>query len=94
MGYRITYENDVIRKSVLRIPCLRWRRWGIGLGAAALAVSLLIPGGRLWLRDLLLPGDEEITASALESMIADLRSGEPVGEAVEAFCKEIISGGT
>jgi hypothetical protein len=53
----------------------------------------MVPQGRLWLRDLLLPGDEEITASALEGMVSDLRAGEPVREAVEAFCREILAGG-
>ena len=73
---------------------LKWRRWAIAVSAAALAVAMLVPQGRLWLRDLMLPGDEEITAAALEGMVEDLRAGEPLGEAVEAFCKEIIAGGT
>lgn len=94
MGYRITYENGVIRKQILRIRRFRWKRWGVGGITAVLALMLMLPDGRLWIRDLLLPGDEEVTAVALENMVSDLRSGEPVGEAVEAFCKEIIAGGT
>ena len=60
----------------------------------ALAVSLMVPQGRLWLRDLLLPGNEDVTAAALESMVTDLRDGEAIGQAVESFCKEILAGGT
>ena len=93
MGYRITYENGVIRKQMLRVRRLRWKRWGAGVAAAGLAVALMLPAGRLWIRDLLLPGDEEITAAALESMVSDLQAGEPMGEALETFCKEILAGG-
>ena len=93
MGYRITYENGVIRKEPLRLRNSQWKQWGLGCTAVALAVALMLPGGRLWLRDLILPGDEEITASALEGMVSDLRAGEPVGDALEAFCREILAGG-
>ena len=37
---------------------------------------------------------EDVTAAALESMVTDLRDGEPIGQAVESFCKEILAGGT
>lgn len=94
MGYRITYENGVAKKETVRLRRFRWKRWGAGAVAVALAVALMIPAGRLWVRDLLLPGDEEVTAAALEGMVENIRSGEPVGEAVEAFCREIIAGGT
>jgi hypothetical protein len=53
----------------------------------------MLPRGRLWFRDLLLPGDEQVTSAALEGMVSDLRSGEPIGEAVETFCREILAGG-
>jgi hypothetical protein len=58
-----------------------------------LAVTFMLPRGRLWFRDLLLPGDEQVTSAALEGMVSDLRSGEPIGEAVETFCREILAGG-
>lgn len=93
MGYRITYENGSIRKETVKINKLKWKQCLIGMIAAVLAFALMIPGGRLWLRDLILPGDEEITAAALENMVGELRSGEPVGEALEAFCREILAGG-
>jgi hypothetical protein len=53
----------------------------------------MLPRGRWWFRDLLLPGDEQVTSAALEGMVSDLRSGEPIGEAVETFCREILAGG-
>ena len=93
LGYQITYENGTMRKQTLRRRRIKWKRLGIGLSAAAMAVTMLVPQGRLWLRDLILPGDEEVTAAALEEMVSDLRDGQPIGEVVEAFCREIIAGG-
>ena len=72
---------------------IKWKKWGAAIAAAGLAVTLMVPRGRLWVRDILLPGDEDITAAALEGMVSDLRSGEPLGDAVETFCKEILAGG-
>ena len=94
MGYRITYENGVIRKQALRKYRVKWKLWGTGVLVAGLVVALMVPQGRLWVRDLVLPGDEDVTAAALEGMVSDLRSGESIGVAVEAFCQEILSGGT
>lgn len=92
MGYRITYENGHIHKKTVRSSQFRWKRWGAGAAVAALAVTLLIPRGRLWVREVILPGDAEVTAAALEGMVSDLREGEPMGEALETFCREIIHG--
>lgn len=94
MGYRITYENGVIRKRIVRIRRFKWKPWSAGVIATVFVLMLMLPSGRLWIRNLLLPGDEEVTAAALESMVSNLRSGESVGETLEVFCKEIIAGGT
>ena len=93
MGYRITYENGVIRKQTLKKRRIMWKRWSVGTVTAILAIALMVPQGRSWFRDLLLPGDEEVTAAALEGMVSDLRDGQSIGEALETFCKEIIAGG-
>lgn len=94
LGYRITYENGAIRRESCKKRQMKWKKWVVGASAAALAVMLCIPKGRLWARDLVLPGDAEVTAAALEGMVCDLRDGEPMGEALEAFCREILAGGT
>ena len=94
MGYRISYENGVIRKETRQKPRIKWKKWALCVSTAALAVTLCLPRGRLWVRDLVLPGDAEVTAAALEGMVCDLRDGEPMGEALEAFCREILAGGS
>lgn len=44
------------------------------------------------LPDFLIPGDPEITVPATQSMISDLKAGEPLDDAITAFCLEIING--
>lgn len=94
MAYRIIYGEGTIRKQIIKLTPRKWKAGLLGVIAAVLAVSMMVPQARLWIRDLLLPGDEDITAAALEGMASDLSSGETVREAVEAFCKEILAGGT
>ena len=92
MGYRISYENGEIRKKTLVERRIKWKSWGTGVAVIALAVTMLVPQGRLWLRDLILPGNEDVTAAALEGMVADLRSGAPMADAWESLCREILAG--
>lgn len=92
MGYRVEYETagntGTQRKSDTRhIP---------GLTAAFLLLFVLLvhgfwPRGREVLRELILPGDATVTAAALEGFALDLRMGQPLGEAVEGFCREVIA---
>ena len=94
MAYRITYSEGSISKQTVASRKINWKPILIGVFAGVLALTLVIPAGRLWLRDLLLPGDEDITAGALEALAEDLGDGVPLGEAVDAFCYEIIHGQT
>lgn len=92
MGYRITYSNGIIEKKLFRDRRINWKRIPVIFATLAVAVTLAVPSGRLWLRNILLPGDEDVTAAALESLVEDLYSGESVGEAVQTFCREILTG--
>ena len=93
MGYRITYENGTIRKKTVRKLRIHWKRWSVVTAGVALILAFVLPGGRLAIRDLLLPGDEAVTAAALEGMIEDIQDGDSVGEALETFCREILTHG-
>lgn len=64
--------------------------------ALFLFVAIVVSGVRLF-RDTdaivcLLPGDPEITAAALDELRQDLYDGQPIQEALTAFCREIIDG--
>ncbi len=92
MGYRIEYDGIGINKR--RKPI----KWG---SLIALACVLLLVAGAVtvkmvglpWVQEVLLPGDPEVTAMALEGLVEDLRQGDTLGQAIKAFCEEIIANG-
>lgn len=90
MGYRIEYGQTAVK-----IPTgnRKKKRFPFAMViAVAIAGALMIPQCRKVLWDLLLPGDSAVTAAATEALVNDLRIGESVGDAVTAFCREIIAG--
>ena len=82
MGYRIAYSTETSHKfpeKVRRKKPLLWAATGV------LLVGLLAGGWKL-----LLPGNPEVTHTALAHLAEDIREGESLGQAVTAFCQEII----
>ena len=88
MAYKIQYSPQ----EQPRYPMLHQQRkyalrviWALVLiGAISLCFSYYgIP-------DMLIPGDAEVTKSAMLEMISLLRAGTSVKDAVTAFCKQII----
>lgn len=87
MGYKIHYGPRILAEK-------KKGRWKIAV-AVALGLAIILvawdiltsgyPMG-IWL----LPGDGEVTAMALDTMVESIRDGEPLGEAITIFCKEII----
>lgn len=92
MAYIIAYDGaDPVPKSAAR---RRSRLAGLTVGfflVFLLLTKLFHPEGTAVLRRLLLPGDEAVTGPAMTVLLEELRSGEPVGDAVKAFCGEILS---
>ena len=86
MGYRIVYgspeKKKLSTKRILMILC-----------SVAVAALMLLPAGRRALRELIIPGDAEVTASAVQTLVSDLGEGENLGDAVTAFCREVLAGG-
>ena len=58
-----------------------------------LGVRTLWPEGTGVLREMLLPGELTPTEQAFSILMTDLRYGEPVGEAVTAFCRYVVEHG-
>ncbi|MDD5863524.1 MAG: hypothetical protein PUD80_02655 [Firmicutes bacterium] len=88
MGYRVAYDTGGKKRRQ------RSRRAPVLTAAAFLVFLLLVnglwPRGRQALRDMVFPGDRTVTAAAWDELTRQLRAGEPVGSAFEAFCREII----
>lgn len=85
MGYRIVYGEE----PPVQRPRSRLRLLTAAFGLAFLVlVGSFWPGGRALLRQVLLPGAGE---AALQQMAEQIRAGEPVGEAVTAFCRDVVA---
>lgn len=94
MPYRIDYGHPSDKK--YPVPTIRSHLLSLTAGAFTLFVLLtgtFWPEGREALRDLLIPGDPEITAEAFSTLVTEVREGEDLSEAVAAFCREIIFDG-
>lgn len=91
MGYKIDYSTGDGAKMPVKPKKRRLRRW-LGICCILMILGALVfPKGRRVIRDVILPGDEEVTAEALQCLISDLRAGDEVSEAVTAFCHHVIT---
>lgn len=91
MGYRIQYNPEHKKKYPIKLAFEVRRRWLVGI-AIAIVLFMGIAGinkGEV-LKSWLLPGDPKATEAALFTMIEDIRAGESLGNAVTAFCLEIM----
>lgn len=90
MSYQISYggmkEKRPRQWKPRRLPILTVAFFMLFL----LTVERVWPAGRERLRELLWPGNGEVTAAAFATMTERLDAGEPIADAVEAFCKEIL----
>ena len=92
MGYRICYDGGEAPKKWAgkgrsRLPVMT----AVFFLVFLLLTKLFWPAGAAELRQILIPGDPEVTAQATSGLIRDLRAGEPVGVAVKTFCGEILT---
>lgn len=91
MAYRIEYGQPSGKKYP---PAGHsWRLTGMICGALVLfllVTHFLWPEGKAVLEELFLPGDREYTAQVFSAMVEQLREGEPAGQAVTAFCRELL----
>lgn len=89
MGYRILYHSETMQ--VVKEK----RKNTANRLITALLFFLLILGclkfvGWDKLMHYLLPGDPEVTETALSGMVESIRTGESVKDAITAFCLEIL----
>lgn len=90
MGYQIHYEGT---EPGAKKPGRFTARLGAGLLAMGLLVSGLWPRWADQLRQVVLPGNPAVTAAAWEDLTQQLRTGEPLSQALEAFCRSILRHG-
>lgn len=94
MSYRVEYASFG-----KKYPTKRKSSSKKGMIAAVLVLVLVFGAISVrlnalpWIKEYLLPGDPEVTAMALEGLVEDLKEGNSLGQAVTAFCKEIMDHG-
>lgn len=82
MGYRIVYgEDPFVKKNKSHL-----RAWTAGFALAfVILVRTFWPQGTAVLVQVLLP-----RSNGIEQLTEQIRAGEPVGDAVTAFCRELV----
>ena len=91
MAYVIRYLNSGKKKYPRRILRIR-HRLPLLVFACTILFGIVLTatyGSLYWI----VPGDPEVTVPAFEQLMDALSKGESFGEAVSAFCREVIQGG-
>lgn len=98
MGYQISYGQSGARKTrKSKLPTIMFDKTHLLASCCVLLCILLlavcvIPQFRLFLRNMILPGDPDVTANALEQMVDAIGAGESVQTALTEFCRNILKG--
>lgn len=89
MGYKIKYGQTVRKRTVIDRNSVFYK--GAVLTFTLLgAVLVLYLGSTGLLRQLLIPGNPDITQAAFTTMMSNLSDGMLLTDALTAFCQEII----
>ena len=90
MGYRISYENGCEKKTIANSDKGMLRKHLALIIAALLIVvaSLLLRSTEV--RRIILPGNGAVTEEAIKNFINSLEDGLHLGDAIAAFCQEIV----
>ena len=85
MGYTICYDRNSNQKT---------KRFNLKRILSAAIVTIFIIGISVSIhgsfRELLLPGNADVTEQALHNLAENMRTGVKVQDALAAFCNEII----
>ena len=90
MSYKVSYDS-------IPVPDRRGKKGRKKAYSAALAggilVGLLIAGMHKGVNfDFLLPGDPDVTRSAIGNMVSSLQNDGDISNALTVFCREVIHG--
>lgn len=91
MSYRVVYEKGGSYRKYKKSSG-SWKMSWILLSVTIVACILLF-GIINTPKDMLFPGNPQITGQALDHMVDNIGNGESLSDAFAAFCKEIVSDG-
>lgn len=66
--------------------------WMILVVICAMLCVQWVATSEISLLELLIPGESQVTISAVRELVDVLSEGESLGESVTAFCKQILAG--
>jgi hypothetical protein len=89
MGYRIVYDG---REGKYEVKAHNPMRIWVALGVALLLIFSFWETGGEYVREALIPGDNQVTLAAVRSLKERLSQGVAWQEAVGAFCTDVIHG--
>ncbi len=93
MGYQIQYGQAMVKTHVPERKKFKISGKGVKIVFAVLVILLAIAfGSREAVQDFFLPGNSQVTRAAMSKMVTDLKDGESLASAFEAFCLEIVDG--
>lgn len=91
MGYSIRYGNETNKKLSMKTKGRIKKKYIVMASAlCVLLIMLMIQPVRNRIINFFFPGDTEVTRRALKDLTTDLQNGAPIGDAVTAFCLEIL----
>lgn len=93
MGYRIAYgEQGSVTKELAR-DSGKFFQYTIGFFLVfCILTATIFPEQWSVAKDLMVPGDPEVTKAAFHEMTRQLKDGEAIGDAVVTFCREVVDG--
>ena len=86
MAYKIEYQMQTIKKSQIK----KKKEISVVLIAVCLIAAVFVLRFGAALGEMLLMGEGAVAKDAVEQMVADIKAGESLTDAVTAFCMEII----
>ena len=93
MGYRIEYDSGAGKYEIRKNnPFLGPALFGCTVGLLLTLIFTFWEAGGDYIRDALIPGENQVTLEALETLSQRLRQGESFQDSVAAFCTEILHG--
>lgn len=91
LPYAVNYgSNDLDKYPEQKASGIRKKRYLITMLLLLTAV-LLVFRFKTQVVNWLIPGDDQVTLQHTEDLLSNLREGVPIGDALTAFCEDIVA---
>ena len=92
MGYQIQYGASMVKTRIPERRNLSSYKYIKYLIVACVILFAIFLGSREEVQNFLLPGNGNVTRSAISKMVSNLKDGAPLAASIEVFCLEIVNG--